>query len=383
MSNLSYETLLSGLRHDDIFVRSGILLFLAESGTECDVDASHVVLDALEKHGWYDAFAQHAYMSTLPIDRKVAERLCERISAGAEPATGFVKPCDIFFDWLSHASADVSRSIFDKFETFADKSDTGRQTVSLARFKISLLDQDVEACRATLEKLFDSPDENIGKIKAAVARLHELEGIDPDEVNKWINVDSDFEDEFNLTREECYICAGFEMAAAAKIRVPLERCLTCLDHEIDWLSDAVVAAMTATANEALLDDLISRYSKADSEEREEFLLIFEKVRFPGHEEKFLDLAALEKDLGLRAHLAIVTSFYTSDRGLKCSRQIFEGMAEEIEASDIVDVLYPLRILNGDTSADLDDWRVMLQEIHTTTLKMFAGEIDITDYIQAE
>ncbi|MDF1755178.1 MAG: SEC-C metal-binding domain-containing protein [Verrucomicrobiales bacterium] len=386
MSKLSYETIVSGVKHEDMFVRSGALIHLVESGIKCQTDVSNAVIDCLEKYGWENAFSLQAYISNLPVDESIAQRLLAYLANGKdeqEISNWEELRIETIVEWFSDAPPEVNKAYINELDLIASLYESSDAICQHIKFEISLLDADTEKCYALLEDYITECvdgeglcEDEILRIRSVSERLAKLGALNSETVMPWINQDVTFEDDFGLTREEMKVCIGFEMAKAGKVPVPLDICQKNFDYQFDWLSTAVAGTLIETADEAVIDELLKRYPTADTDGKVNYLLILEKVRIPGREDKLRDLAALEKHLSLRANLGMVLCYYGTNNGLKYAREIVDGMAEEIEASDIIDVLYALRKLNDETSSELDEWREMLQEIHTVSLKMMSEDLDL-------
>jgi len=388
MKTVTTQSLIAAIQHEDILVRTGALIILAEAGYKRSVEASHVVMDALEKYGWEEAFCQHSVITALPMDEEVANRVARfvpQLKELLDSAWGKHMIGAVVFDWLKTAAPRTCLALRKEMELLANDADEVEHVMNLAEFRISLEGYDAEKCRELLDQSIEmaasgegSLDDDFAYIQALVRRLGGLKALDEAEARAWIDGEVSFSDPDDIfTVAEIQACVGFEIIKQLGGTIPLEICLPFLELQIGFLSDCIVDILVANADESLMNSLIKTYPQAPEEVREEMLRVFEKVQIPGLEEKIRDLSLLEPDIGMRANLAIIMSVYGSDPGVKYAGETLQDLYGEIEAPDIMEVLYAVNVIRGKSPAEMEEWQDILTEIHDTTRKMMSGEIEIS------
>jgi SEC-C motif len=385
MNLINTQSLTAALQHADIHVRSGALLILGEAGYPCGVEASHAVMDTLEKYGWEGAFCHHSAISNLPIDEEIAQRVVRflpQLQDKLDSKWGQIMIAEVLFDWLASAPPQTCLNLHKEFYSLTENEADAEHVLKLAEFRISISNFEVETCRNLLDEQIQEAlkgegivDDTFAFIQALIKRLGELGALDEGQARAWIDGEVTFS-EPDFTLEEIQVCMGFEMIKQMGKSIPVEKCFSFLALEIGFLSDCIVDILVANADEALMNSLIREYPDTFQDVQEEFMRVFEKVQIPGLEEKIRDLSLLENDIGMRANLAIIMSVYGSDQGVKYAEETLSDLYGEMESTDIMEVLYAINVIRGKSTPEMDEWRNILTEINEITFKMMSGEIDI-------
>lgn len=363
--DFSYEKVLEGLRHDDIFVRSGILAYLDSSNRHCGTDTSHVALDAIEKHGWSDAFEFTHQVGCLPLDGDVVDRLFDYVSRNDDPQQDEVRErlkVNHCLTWFSNAPAEVCADAIERACLLFGDDEKRESDLLMIKFRIDLLEKNEDECREMLDENVNEaaggdefPLEIIDRIEMIAERLANLKVIDHPWIEEWRR---------GAPREENHMVdtVGLLLATAAKVPVSVAHCVDLLILDQDYLlNDITEQALAETATEAMMMEIADLYLSHHIDQRLYLSGVFERVRYPGIFPVLLDLAFAEEDWSIAARFGTALAYYGTEEGMVAAHTIYQedpGMGDNLE---IARVLYAFRILEGKNSTEWKQLRAIFEE----------------------
>jgi len=365
LTDPTIQLLITGLNHDDEFVRSGALTLLSDD-RDPGIEATHAAISAIERHGWNKAYEYSHFLTRLPLDGEAVDRMAAWIleDHAAEPdklpprlhlLEWFAKgPIDLFPRWTAALGIDLEKE---------SKFDLG-----IARDRVDLRSRSAEECLALLDQVFHDcatagsnfPHRLIGRIDRLCERLAEEDL--PRESDIAASVLYEFDPSLmDVTFEDYRAGAALiTMRHQRRLSVPVDAVIRLFDLDWDWMNEKISHCLSKAADREDISGILRLFPALPWYARLYLCSALENNRHPGLEEEIAGVAAKEPSSELRYHFAYILAAYGTSETREAARRLIASLPPSPEKEPVQRLLYVWGRLLGGEWEELDRWQTKFE-----------------------
>lgn len=359
------QLLITGLNHDDEFVRSGALTLLADD-RDPGIEATHAAISAIERHGWNKAYEYSHFLTKLPLDGEAVDRMAAWIleDHAAEPdkvpprlhlLEWFAKgPIDLFPRWT--AALGINLEMEGNFDLVIARDRADLRSKS-AKECLALLDQVLHDC-ATAGSNF--PHQLIGRIDRLCERLTEEDL--PRDSDIAASVLYEFDPALTDATYEDYRAGAalITMRHQRRLSVPAEAVIRLFDLDWDWMNEKISDCLSEAADREDILEILRLFPGLPWHARLYLCSVLENNRHPGLEEEIAGVAAKEPSSELRYRFAYVLAAYGTPETREAARRLIASLPPSPEKEPVQRLLYVWGRLLGEEWEELHQWQAKFE-----------------------
>ncbi|MFT4546938.1 MAG: hypothetical protein ACI8XO_003946 [Verrucomicrobiales bacterium] len=373
METSPFDRLVSGLNHDDFFVRSTALQIICEHPVP-GIEATRNAIAAIDRFGVRDAFVYPYQIGALPQDRKTLSWATEKLRTFGDKASDDTFPFHLA-TWIANAPTDLleeSEMVLELLEP-NPLTHTIDSPATIARRRIELASCPAEECLALLEGAAQScleenesenfPDRIMDDMILIAERL--VAAAPADElvptVLDWLREPTD--PEAKITIADWRAGIAIHLAGRLSLEAALPELLRLYAFDRDWWNEGISAAIIKIGSLEALSAVIEFYPNGTWSERLYLTGVLERLRQPGFEDSLIKLLSQEKDGDLVVNIAAALATYGTDAAMCQAHEIYAEDPDHPETFHIARVIYAHRTLLGEDDATLRNWKEQQEQKH--------------------
>jgi len=353
--------LITGLNHDDAFVRSGSIALLADDRNP-GVEATHAAISSIESYGWEGAYEFPHLLAKLPLDGGAVDRMVKWLQEDHPALPGKVPPRHHLLTWFAGGPVDL-------FPRWAgplgiDLESERASFGEIARYRASLLSKPAAECLELLVQVLhecaaftDSfPHHVVGNIDWLCERLAG-DGLPCDsDIAAWMAHDFD-PAAANATFEDFRAAAALSMMChRGRLAVPVEAVIRLFDLDWDWLNEKISDCLTKATDREDILGILRLFPELPWHARLYLTPVLENNRFPGLEDEIAKVAAREPSSNLPYHFAYVLAAYGTTETRAKARRMIASLPPSPEKDPVHRLLYIWCRLLGEDWEELVQWQ---------------------------
>ena len=386
MSRLFNEPeILSGLQHDDLYVRSSLLDYVTVAKAACSLECSEAALAIIDKLGWQDAYEPFVNLIGLPIDLDRGRKLL-----GLLEHESFSQMSEVMQDsavetvvrWILSGPMDISIVLRNEInpDLLLRVNDESKMLECRARAAEMNEKQCWEALQKYIKKCehpeFDYKIERPYKVGYWCERLANLGTVDRNRVRKWLALPIELDDA-KWSKDSLRVWVALQLAKWAGIAVESDRCLEFLAMDVDLLSVALCEGIERNGDAKVLLCILDQYPEMHTELGTPLMELYERRRFPEVEQALHEL--VEKggfDWYTNTTIGIVLCYYASERSMALADKMTLENFDDDDRIEMERMLYGFYKVLGIESDHFEKWLEKFQLLSEMNRKLLAGDSSI-------
>jgi len=375
---ITREHLLSGLTHEDFFVRS-VCLGVFANGAENDPDVMRAVRSAIDEYGWEDAYDSPHEVIWLEPDAETVDWLVERRRREGPPRNAAERRLNVrCLRWLVDGPVELFPRWLEAFGIDPDGDDDPVCRIVRLRTVYSELEgpDALRLLREISEGCLRStgfPHDSVRQMEYVCRRLAQLGLPDDATLRVWTRHEITAPDEPQIAEDYRLGAALFLMRHRGALGCPLASILRILDAEWEWLDEAVQEALGSSATAEELRSLLEVHPTLAPSQRVQLSRVFEKNRPEAIEEKLIEVYRNEPDPEVKEFLSTALALRGTPASMNAAREILDDRLPPGETRATVEVLYAYETLLGRESEELEGWRKELESERAMLRKLRAPD----------
>ena len=359
------QLLITGLIHDDAFVRSGTLSFLADD-RDPGVEATHAAISAIERHGWNKAYEFSHLLTKLPLDGEAVDRMTAWILEDHEAEPEKVPPRHHLITWFANGPVDLFPRWTGPLGIDLEKRSTFEH--GIARDRADLRSKSAEECLALLDQvLHECATAEITFSHQLIGRLDQLcERLAEEDLPRDSDIAASLLYEFDpasadATFEQYRASAAlFTMHHQRRLAVPAEAVIRLFDLDWDWLNEKISECLSEAAEREDILEILHLFPGLPWHARLYLCSVLENNRHPGLEEEIVRVAAKEPSQDLRYRFAYVLAAYGTPEMREAARRLVASLPPSPEKGPVHSILYVWCRLLGEEWEELGRWQAQFE-----------------------
>jgi len=351
------QLLITGLQHDDYFVRSESISLLSDD-LDAGIEATHAAISAIERHGWEDAYEFSHMITRLPLDGEAVERtvawILEDHTAppyGMSPRKHLLfwlakGPVELFPRWTEPLGIDLEKDRESFGETPSFRAALRSKSAGEC---LDLLDQMLHDCAGAGDIFPHGP---INKINWLCERLAEFDLPRDREIVEWL--------ESGLGNFR----AGAALIASrhrGRLAVPVATVLRLFDFDWDWLNEEIAKCLIRTAGREEILEILRLFPDLSWHARLFVCSVLEENRHPGIEGEIARVAADEPSSELPYRFTFILAAYGTPETREIARNMLASLPPSPEKGPTHGTLYLWCRLLDEEWEELAEWRAELEK----------------------